>query len=252
MEAPGDPPAPSRSWFLEPILAALLVSAAVGLVLSHVRDDSATTDEPVHIASAVEMVREGTGRWNVEHPPLAKALAGLALTGLPLDPAPSPFADARHGPLLYRFLFENRTPGETVLLRSRLPFALLYAALLVALRSVGNRLFGPPAGLFALAFAALEPNLIAHAGVVHTDLAVTLFAVVAVLPLLALSDPAKRLSPLLLGLAWSGAMLSKFDAPVVVLATLPLVLAGGSLRERRRLGALPAPAAPRLAPLPTL
>jgi hypothetical protein len=252
MEQRGGSPAPSRSWFLEPVLAAVLVCSAVGLVLSHVRGDSATTDEPVHIASAVEIVREGAGRWNVEHPPLAKALAGLALAGLPLDPAPSPFADARHGPVLYRFLFENRTPGETILFRARLPFALLYAALLLALRSAGNRLFGAPAGLFALALAALEPNLIAHAGVVHTDLAVTLFAVVAILPLLALAHPDRKLSAVLLGLAWGGAMLSKYDAPLVVLATLPLVLVAEDVRKRWRLVAARGLAAAGIAALVTL
>jgi 4-amino-4-deoxy-L-arabinose transferase-like glycosyltransferase len=230
----GDP----RASRVEPLLAALFVAASLTLVLLHVGGDSATSDEPVHIASAVEMVRQGTGRWNVEHPPLAKAIAGLALTGVPLELPPNAFEDTRHASILYRFLFENRTPGDWILLRARLPFALLLGALLLAVRGIANRLLGPPAGLFALALAAFDPNLIAHAGVVHTDVAVTLFAVVGILPLLSLADPERRAAPVLLGLAWGAAMLSKYDAPLLVLATLPVLWLAPGIRGRGRLVAV--------------
>lgn len=244
------PPPRGASWEIGLSLA--LVVLGVALVVSHVRGDSATTDEPVHIASAVEIVREGTGRWNVEHPPLAKALAGLALAGLPIDPAPTPFTEAGHGPILFRFLFENRTPGEAVLFRARVPFALLFAALLLALRAVAARLFGPPAGFFALAFAALDPNLIAHAGIVHTDLAVTLFAIASILPLLAIAQPEKRRAAIGLGVLWGLAMLSKYDAPLVVFATLPILLLGGRTKGRGRLILVRMAAAAGIAALVTL
>src|SRR5207244_12932625 len=123
----------------------------------------------------------------------AKALAGLALTGMALDPAPSPFVTPSHGPLLYRFLFENRSPGETVLFRARLPFVLLFVFLLLALhREARLRFESEAAGFFALAFAALDPNLVAHAGVVHTDLAVTLLVLLSLRPLASLPNPDDR------------------------------------------------------------
>ncbi|MDL1952089.1 hypothetical protein FBQ97_20090 [Acidobacteria bacterium ACD] len=84
-----------RPAAFEPLAAGFLVVVAVAVTLHHVRDDAATTDEPVHLASSVEIVRQGTGRWNPEHPPLAKALAGVALTGLAVDPAASPLGLAR-------------------------------------------------------------------------------------------------------------------------------------------------------------
>jgi len=208
---------------LEPAAATLLVLLGCGLVLNHVAGDSATSDEPVHIAAAVEIARQGTGRWNIEHPPLAKALAGLALSGLPLSPAPSPFEDAAHPRLLLRFLFENLTPGETVLFRARLPFALLFAALLLAVRREARARFGTAAGLVALAFCALEPNLLAHAGVVHTDLLVTLCLVLSLRPLCELPLPERRGSLWWLGLAWGLALLSKYSAPLLILVTLPLL-----------------------------
>lgn len=227
-----------RPAALEPLAAGFLVLLAVGVTLHHVRDDAATTDEPVHVASSVEIARQGTGRWNPEHPPLAKALAGLSLTGLAIDPAPSPLLTRSHAPLLVRFLFRNLVPGERMLFRARLPFALVLAALLLAVRAEARRRFGAGVGLFALALAALDPNLLAHAGVVHTDLLVTLFVVLSLRPLDRLREPSARLSGVLLGLCWGLALLSKFSAPLLSLVTLPLLLVRGRPRgeELRRIG----------------
>ena len=189
--------------------------------------DSATTDEPVHIAAGVEIVRDGTGRWNPEHPPLAKALAGLALTGLEVRPAGDPIASPSHASLLTTFLCENRTPAETILFRARLPFVALFLALLAAVRKEARRRFGPAAGAVALAFAALDPNLVAHAGVVHTDLAVTLFLVLSFGSLARIRDATDRLAPVALGVFWGLAFLSKYSAPLLALVTLPLLFVGG-------------------------
>ncbi|HEX2758489.1 MAG TPA: hypothetical protein VHP60_08325, partial [Thermoanaerobaculia bacterium] len=76
-----------KTVLLERLLSLSVALLGAALVVHHMAGDSATTDEPVHIAAGVEIVRDGTGRWNPEHPPLAKALAGLALTGLDVRPA---------------------------------------------------------------------------------------------------------------------------------------------------------------------
>jgi hypothetical protein len=223
-----DPPVlPSKKTVLfERCISIVLSFLGAALVLHHMAGDSATTDEPVHLAAGVEIVREGTGRWNPEHPPLAKALAGLALTGLDVKPAGDPIANPSHAGLLLGFLFENLTPAETILFRARLPFVALFLALLFAVRREAGRRFGTAAGGVALAFAALDPNLIAHAGVVHTDLAVTLFLVLSLGPLARIPDAADRLAPVVLGALWGLAFLSKYSAPLLVLVTLPLLFVG--------------------------
>lgn len=239
MAAPPSASAAARWVRLAPFLLALVAAA---LTLDHARDDAATTDEPVHVAAAYEIAYQGTGRWNPEHPPLAKALAGVALAGLPLDPPGSPAGARAHAPILNRFLHANRTPSETLLLRARLPFALALAALVLALSAEARRRFGPLAGLLAAALCALDPNLIAHAGVVHTDLLVTLFVVLSLRHLDALPDGTSRRAAPLLGLLWGLAFLSKFSAPLLLAATLPLLLvrgrppAGEAKRIARRLG----------------
>lgn len=206
---------------------AFLSLAAAGITLSHVASDAATSDEPVHIAAGVEMVREGTGLWNVEHPPLAKALAGVALSGVTLRPIESPRSSPSHGPLLVRFLWQNDTVGDRVLFRSRLPFVAFLACLGLAAWSEARRRFGPGAGLLAMALVALEPNLSAHAGVVHTDLLVTLFIVLSLGPLARIPDENERHAPWLLGFLWGLALLTKFSAPLLALATVPILAAEG-------------------------
>ena len=202
-----------------------LVVLSASLAVHHLAGDAATADEPVHLAASVEIVRDGTGRWNPEHPPLAKALAGFALTGLPLRPADDPLRTPPSPGRLLRFLYRNETPAGTILLRARLPFVALLAALLLAVRAEARRRWGPWAGCGALAFAALEPNLVAHAGVVHTDVAVTLFVVLSLGPLAALSRPGERRAAPLLGLFWGLAFLSKYSAPLLALCTLPFLAA---------------------------
>ena len=220
---------------LERVSSLLLAFLAATLVVHHMAGDSATTDEPVHIAAGVEIVRGGTGRWNPEHPPLAKALAGLALTGLDVRPAGDPIANPSHAGLLLSFLYENQTPAETILFRARLPFVALFLALLLAVRREAGRRFGTAAGGVALAFAALDPNLIAHAGVVHTDLAVTLFLILSLGPLARIPDAFDRFAPVGLGVLWGLAFLSKYSAPLLVLVTLPLMFVGepGEILLRR-------------------
>lgn len=210
---------------LEPWISLALVLLSAGLAVHHLSGDAATADEPVHLAAAVEIVRDGTGRWNPEHPPLAKALAGIALTGLPIRPADDPFRTPAGPARLLRFLYANETPAETILFRGRLPFVALLAAVLLAVRAEARRRWGPWAGCVALAFAALEPTLNAHAGVVHTDVAVTLFVVLSIGPLSRLARPEARSAGPLLGLFWGLAFLSKFSAPLLAFCTLPFLAA---------------------------
>lgn len=236
--SPGISSARGDSPRAEPFWAALLVLAACVLAWDAARGSSATTDEPVHLASGVEIVREGTGRWNVEHPPLAKALAGIALDGVALRPARSPFErTGPSAPLLLSFLWGNETSGDVLLHRGRLPFLVLLAALLLAVRAEARARFGALAGLLALAFVALEPTVLAHAGVVHTDLAVTLFAVLSLAPLRVLGDPRRRWAVAGLGASWGLALLSKYDAPLLALALLPLGLHGVPRLAWRRVAA---------------
>jgi 4-amino-4-deoxy-L-arabinose transferase-like glycosyltransferase len=139
---------------------------------------------------------------------------------------------------LLRFLGENRTPREELLLRARLPFLGVLAALLIAVYLEARRRFGMHAAFFALGLVAFHPNVIAHSSVVHTDLLLALWVVLSLWPLGDLRNPEKRWSAVLLGLFWGLAFLSKFSAPLVAISLLPLLL----IPTSRNLEGTPSPA----------
>src|SRR5262249_32980935 len=158
----------SRSWVGPAwVLAALAVAGvSVFLVYDHARDDSLSADEPVHILSGYFEVWGSNAIVNIEHPPLTKMLAGLALKTLPLPPAPAKvplgnrFTDYGHA-----FLFEGPVHPDWIAQTARAPFLFLLALLLVAVFLAARARYGGGPALVATALLAFDPNLVAHAGV---------------------------------------------------------------------------------------
>ena len=146
-------------------------------VRDHTRRDALSADEPIHILSGYLEVFGRTAIVNIEHPPLMKALAGLGLAALAAAAAArarSPWASAsrRFG---HAFLFENRVSPDAIAAAARAPFPGVLAALLAArlLRGAGALRRGARRSS-RWRSVALDPNLVAHAGVVHTDLGAAL------------------------------------------------------------------------------
>jgi len=165
------------------VLAALgLTALALFAVRSHSRRDALSADEPVHILAGYLEVFGRTAIVNIEHPPLMKALAGIGLARLRLPPPPAeiPMGE-RFTPFGHAFLFENRVTPDAIAAAARAPFLVLFAALLLLVFFAARARWGDGAALFALALCALDPNLVAHAGVVHTDLGAALAFLATVL-----------------------------------------------------------------------
>lgn len=75
-------------------LVVLMLAVMGGLLVKNARDDSDTTDEPIHILSGYEYWH-GVFTVNPEHPPLGKQLAALPLIFIrPNLPANSEFTSA--------------------------------------------------------------------------------------------------------------------------------------------------------------
>ncbi len=163
--------------------AAIAVSGlSLFLVRDHTRGDSLSADEPVHILAGYFQVFAHTAIVNIEHPPLMKILAGLALMTLPLPPPPqrvpmgTRFTDYGHA-----LLFQGPVSPDAIARAARIPFLLVLALLLAVVFLSARARYGDAAALFAVALLAFDPNLIAHAGVVHTDLGAALLFLAAVL-----------------------------------------------------------------------
>ncbi|HEY1435545.1 MAG TPA: glycosyltransferase family 39 protein, partial [Thermoanaerobaculia bacterium] len=172
-------------------LAAALGLTALSLlaVRGHTRRDTLSADEPIHILAGYLEIFGRTAIVNIEHPPLMKALAGLGLAALPLPapPAHLPLGE-RFTSFGHAFLFENNVSPDAIAAAARAPFLVVDAALLLLVFFAARRRDGDGAALFALSLCALDPNLVAHAGVVHTDLGAALGFLATVLAW----DPAWR------------------------------------------------------------
>ena len=178
-----------------------------------------------------------------------KMLAGLGLATLPLPPPPAqvPLGDALHR---LRARVPLREPG--LARRDRgggaapVPGGCWRAAR-------GPRLLPPRAGgtapgpaLFAVALScAFDPNLIAHAGVVHTDLGAALGFLATVLAwdralARAVGRARRRWPALALGLALATKFSAVYLLPILAAPGAPRGAAGGAAGPRRARAARPA------------
>ena len=140
---------------------------------------SPTYDEPVHLAAGILYWRTGDFRYNREHPPLMKLLAGLPLVltgaqarftaadGTVVD---REYALAHKWEYADRVLYENRVSHEVLTRRARLMMILATLAFGAVVFCWAASLFGPWAGLAAAAVFLLDPNVLAHGRIVKNDM----------------------------------------------------------------------------------
>lgn len=212
------------------LAAAAATALSLLLVRDHTRGDSLSADEPVHILSGYFDVFARNAIVNIEHPPLMKILAGLALKTLPL-PAPPARVPMGFGLTAWGhdFFFRGPVPPDTIIAAARAPFLLLLALLLATVFLWARNRYGDGPALVAVALLAFDPNLVAHAGVVHTDLGAALTFLLAVIAW----DHLRRAGPTIGNLAAAAgalglALLTKFSAVYL----LPILLLQGLLAAR--------------------
>lgn len=163
------------------LVAALLLTAMFAMGVGSMKNDSAIVDEVAHIPAGYSYVTKQDYRLNPEHPPMMKDLAGLAL--LPLNPR---FPDDTQAWTKdvngqwesgWHFLYHDGNNADAILFWSRLPILLTAIAFGAALYVISRRLLGTAAALVVLALYSFDPNVIAHARFVTTDLgaAATMF-----------------------------------------------------------------------------
>ena len=193
-----------RDWTFAVVVAALALVAAVRVASTH-RVFSATVDEPIHLASGYEWFR-GDFTLDLTHPPLARVLGALPLrlAGYP-DPQPTGMVD-RGNQLLYH---GNRYVKN--LARARMGNLVLLIAAIVTVAAWARRLFGREVAMLATAIFTTMPLVLAHAGLLTTDLSVAATIPLALLALdLFLEDPTWKRT-IGLGIAIGLGVLSKFS-----------------------------------------
>lgn len=227
------------------LLAAALVALHAGLALHQARVQATTYDEPYYASAGWARLMGGTAPLNPEHPPAVKLWLGASWLGAGLPPPPEVpgFDTADQWTFGPRLLYRDpvRTPG--LLWRARASVVLLSVLLALGVYLAARRAFGGAAGLLALALYALDPLVLAHAGLATLDLGATA-AIFAAVWLSWWALDTGRALPLSLAAAALGLALGAkgtgIVAPPVVLllAFAPAVRRGGpapgELRRRGR------------------
>lgn len=203
----------------------LLLLMAVNL-LAAISRKSITNDEIVHIPAGYYHLVAGEFQFNNEHPPLIKMWAAIPL--LFIQPEEPPIINDAGANFVQKswtshteFWNANRERFLTVSFWPRVMMVPLTLALGVLIFVFARRLFGPLAALFAVALFTLEPTMLAHGRIVHTDVPASLAYLLFFFTLYTYWQSPTWRNSILLGLVTGLALVTKFSM-IVLAPILPL------------------------------
>ncbi len=207
--------------------AVLLVLIASARIVSTYTVFNHTIDEPDNLAPGMEWLDAGKYLYEDAHPPLARVFGALGpfLAGERWRPGPDSYLEG------YRILGRGRHYDRTLALGRAgiLPFFWL-GSLVVFLW--GRRAGGPVAAVTSTLVFTTIPPILAHAGLITTDMAVAACVPAAGFASLLWAERPSRARTLWLGAAVALALLSKFSALVFLPAGWLLMYACYLVRAR--------------------
>jgi 4-amino-4-deoxy-L-arabinose transferase-like glycosyltransferase len=169
-----------QRWVLTAVVVLLAIQTLQMVIM--LRSESLTWDEEDHMYAGYRMWKNGDFGLNPEHPPLVKFLAALPILGEKLWVPPlkgiqfkgEAYLDGRD------WLEHNDGGSQRLVFRMRLAAAVLAIALSLVVFFSAREWFGTTAALVALTLITFDPNILAHSGLVTTDVGATLFFLAAV------------------------------------------------------------------------
>ncbi len=161
-----------REWLL--LILGLTVFMALAYFSS--AQKSASFDEQFHLGAGYAYLKTGDFRLSNSHPPLIALTAALPFFGrddivLPLE-HPS-WEQSNRFLFGDQFLWQANLNPQELLETARIPIMLLGVILITVIFAWTRQAFGRWAGWLAFALALLDPNLIANARLVTSDLGLT-------------------------------------------------------------------------------
>jgi 4-amino-4-deoxy-L-arabinose transferase-like glycosyltransferase len=216
---------PSRPRALRLALLALVVGASL-LVASTWRYFGQTWDEPEHLAAGLSLLEHDHYVYDIQHPPLARALIAIGpyLAGARSLDLPPPDGEPEGREILYR------EGHYDLFLRLARLGALPFLAVLLAATWAWTRASLPPesarrdlSALLAVALVAATPPLLGHAGLACLDVAAAGTCLFALWGLLRWVERPHLRTAAVFGVTLALATATKLSAlPFIGLATLAL------------------------------
>jgi hypothetical protein len=159
------------------VLASFAIVFAALTVSSYVRE-SATYDEPVHLTSGYTLLKlHDYYRIHVGSPPFLRIWTALPLLTMPniqCDSQSKTWQQGNVWSFFPEFLYKQND-ADQLLNRARFMTVLLGILLGILVFSWTRELFGFWTAAVVLGLYTTEPNLLAHAGLVTTDVGITCF-----------------------------------------------------------------------------
>ncbi|HKF25506.1 MAG TPA: glycosyltransferase family 39 protein [Candidatus Acidoferrum sp.] len=221
---------PLRSWELVFAAVTLLLVGVVAFACS--RFQAITTDEVVHIPAGVSYLEVHDARMNPEHPPLLKILAAapLVIGGLRLDYSLPHWIHTKDALFGAEAFSEIGPHSARWISAARVPMVGILLALGAATFWMARQLAGPAGGVLSLLAFAATPFFYAYGPLVHTDIGIALFALLATWTFVSLWNAPTWPRTLIFAVCFSGALLTKFTSGLL-LPTFLLTATWLSLRS---------------------
>ncbi len=156
----------------EPIILTVFALVFVTISLSSYTQKSATYDEPKHLTTGYAALAFREYRLDLQTPPLLRMWAALPLLGtgnVKFDTNSIYWLKGDNTRFFSEFLYKQND-ADRLLYRARFMIVLLGVALGLLLFVWARKLFGCGVATVVLALYTLEPNILAHASIVTTDL----------------------------------------------------------------------------------
>lgn len=176
--------------------------------------DSGIVDEIAHVPAGYSYVKYFDFRLNPEHPPLAKALAGIPLALQSKIKGPSDdwsWKGINQWEAGWYMIYEAGNNSADVLFWSRLPIMLLMLLLGLFLYKWASEYFGKKIGIIVLLLYAFYPDIIAHGRLVTTDIAAAFGYVISVYYFAKACEEKSKKSIIYAGIAFGIGQLLKFS-----------------------------------------
>lgn len=246
--APRRPLAPMLNW-ARARRARLICAALLGIMsaqmLAAVSHKSISTDEVVHIPAGYYHLVLGDFQFLNQHPPVSMMIGALPL--LFMQPGEMSEAELQKIPrddafvfvVSQRFWTPNDSFYQRVAFWTRVPMIAFTVLFGIVIFLFARRLFGERAGLIAVALFTLEPTVLAHGPLVHTDMTSAFGLLLLAYAVYVYVSAASLRRAAYLGAALGLAPLMKFSmvavAPLAVLGLAALLIFPARLKLTRRI-----------------
>jgi hypothetical protein len=202
------------------LVAGALLALMFGLGATSMAHDSAIVDELAHIPAGYSYLQYHDYRLNPEHPPLIKDLAAVPLQFMPLSfPIDNPaWTTDVNGQWEsgWHFLYHDGNNANAILFWARLPILLLAIVFGAVLYWFVRQRFGTGVGLLAVFLYSLEPNILAHARFVTTDLGAAAFMFISFIFFVRFMEKPNRINAIWATVFLAAAQLAKFSAVLLI------------------------------------